>query len=253
MSIWDLLSNWPAVDDGLKKVVKVLKEVEQKGLDIGVPQKTKNSDVFVERTELSYGSTVEVEEGEIKKSHEPLDGAWGRTKVKAVFKFATPKGKDGTYHVIPLTVRVSANIKLKPQADFGEIGDFAPFYKRMMTDFGGRKEEFCAAMATRMFDDYNKFATIDGVLYHELTHYALAKKFAQKLYRSTVGGVSGRSFESVAEAGDAFAEGVGEDWADWRGLILHDVMFFDERFVWHQECRFYIKSFEQAGKPGYSA
>lgn len=252
MGIFDLLPEWVSADAAIKKVVKVLEEVQQKGLAVGVVRPTGHPFVFVEEVVMSGLPASDIEEGEIKKSHGETDGAWGTTKVNARLQFALPQGKDSSFSIVLMKVQVGATITLKAASEFNELKDFAPLYKRLMTDFGGRKDEFCVAMGMRMFKDYNAFGTVDGVLYHELLHYTLAKTFARKLHRKTVGALSGQSFDSREEATAAFLDVVNDVWKDWRGLMLHDVAFFDERFVWEKECAYYVKEYESAGKPGYS-
>ena len=252
--IFDLLSEWVNVDAGIKKAVKVLEQVHQNGLSapaLGVLQKTKNSSLSVEEVLLSGVPSLDVEEGEIKKVHGQPVGAWGTTRVNAVIYFALRQGKDGSFSALPVKAKVGALITLKPESYFKTLKDFAPHYRRLMTDFGGRKEEFCAAMATQTFKDYGKFGTVDGVLYHELVHYSLAKKFARQLLNRTVKALSGKSSETRESATTDFIDVVDQEWSSWRGLILHDEQFLDERFVWHQECAYYIKAYESAGKPGY--
>lgn len=252
MSIFDLLPEWDTVEAGIKKIAKVLEEVHQKGLAVGVLQKTDNSNVFIEEVLMSGAlPNHKVQEGEIAKSHGQITGAWGTTRVNAILQFAMPQGKDATFSIILMKVKINAKITLKPESEFKQIEDFAPLYRKLMTDHNGNKEEFAAAVATRTISEYNAFGTVNGVLFHELLHYTLAKKFAQTLVRKTVGGSSGQ-FDSREAATEAFRNVVNDVWKEWRGLILHDERFFDERFVWHQECLHYIKEFESAGKPGYT-
>ena len=84
------------------------------------------------------------------------------------------------------------------------------------------------------------------VRYHELLHVMLAKSFAEQLQKRTFQQLSGSGYETREKVLAAFLNIVDEIWKEWRGLLLHDADFKDERFVWEKECAYYIKQYEKA-------
>lgn len=250
MDFFELVSNWINVNYRIESLIKNLQTIQHHGAMAGTPTPTKNSNVFIQEVPTTTKPNLNIEDGEITWGHGALSGAWGTTRCQAILQYALPLAKDGSYPPILINIRVNATIKLKPKNEFKDIKDFTLLYKMLLHDYGGDKAGFCAAMGTRTISEYNKFGTVEGVLYHELLHVALAKVFANQLRRQLLGKISGSSYETREKAIAAFSEAVAESWKGWRGLLLHDASFLDERFIWEKECAYYIKQYEEAGKPG---
>ena len=252
MDFFELVSNWINVNYRIESLIKNLQTIQHHGAMVGTPTPTKNSNVFIQEVPAITKPNLNIEDGEITWNHGALSGAWGTTRCQAILQYALPLAKDGSYPPILINIRVNATIKLKPKNEFKDIKEFTPLYKMLLHDYGGDKAGFCTAMGTRTISEYNKFGTVEGVLYHELLHVALAKVFANQLRRQLLEKISGSSYETREKAITAFSKAVAESWKDWRGLLLHDASFLDERFIWEKECAYYIKQYEEAGKPGLS-
>ena len=111
--------------------------------------------------------------------------------------------------------------------------------------FLGNKAAFCAAMATRTISEYNKFGTVEGVLYHELLHVMLAKSFAEQLQNERSSNCRAAVMKPVKRRWPLSSMSSTRFGKEWRGLLLHDADFGDERFVWEKECAYYIKQYER--------
>lgn len=245
-SMVEFLANWVGVNFGVEALVEQLAKVPHDGVSKGKRQPTENPNVFLEEVSATGQSSSSIELGQIKWAHGPLEGAWGTTRSQAVLQYALPLAKDGNYPPILRRIQLDADIKLKPESAFNELKDFAPLYQMMMDPpYNGNKAGFCTAMGTRTVTKYNEFGTIDGVLYHELLHVALARTFAGQLQKVTLHNLSGRTYGTREAAQAGLLEVVNETWKDWRGLLLHDADFRDERFIWERECAFYIRQYEK--------
>lgn len=247
-SIFELLANWITVNYGLESLVEKLRTIQQQGAVTGKLQPTENPNVFLQETPRTDNPSSKIEIGQIKWTHGVLEGAWGRTRCSAILQYTLPLAKNGNYLPLLMNIQLNADIKLKPKKEFKDIKEFAPLYRMLNEDdrFLGNKAAFCAAMATRTISEYNKFGTVEGVLYHELLHVMLAKSFAEQLQKRTFQQLSGSGYETREKALAAFLDIVDEIWKEWRGLLLHDADFKDERFVWEKECAYYIKQYEKA-------
>ena len=252
MDFFELVSNWINVNYRIESLIKTLQKIQHQGAMAGTLTPKKNSNVFIQEVPKTTKPSVNIEDGEIQWSHGALSGAWGKTRCQAILQYTLPLAKDGSYPPILINIRVNATITLKPEKEFKDIKDFTPLYKMLLHDYGGDKAGFCAAMGTRTISEYNNFGTVEGVLYHELLHFALAKVFAKQLQHKMLKKISGDSYETREKAIAAFSEAADETWKSWRGLLLHDASFLDERFIWEKECAYYIKQYEEAGKPGLS-
>ncbi|MCP5159910.1 MAG: hypothetical protein H6974_07630 [Gammaproteobacteria bacterium] len=245
-SMIELLLNWIKVNFEIESLIEKLQMTQHQGVTTGKLQSTKNPNVFLQEVPITTRPSSNIEIGQIEWTHGVLKGAWGTTRSQAVLQYALPLAKDGSYPPILIGIRLDASIKLKPKKDFKDIKEFAPLYKMLHDDYGGDKAGFCTAMGTRTVSEYNNFGTVEGVLYHELLHVALAKTFAEQLQKLTLQKISGGSgYETREEALTALLKVVDEVWKEWRGLLLHDANFLDERFIWEKECAYYIKQYEK--------
>ncbi len=251
--VLELLSNWVKANYEIESLIGMLRGIQQSGATAGTLKSTKNSNVVMQEVAITAKTGLDVEIGEIKWSHEVIEGAWGITRCRAVLQYAVPLAKNGSYVLVLTNVRLDANIKLKPKEKFNGIKEFALLYRMLSSNYGGDKVGFCRAMGTKTVKEYNEFGTVDGVLYHELLHVALAKVLAKELKRKTFGELSGKSFDTHENALAFFSAAVDKIWVDWRGLLLHDAGFFDERFIWEKECAYYIKQYEKAEGIGPAA
>jgi len=246
-SMIELLANWIKVNYGIESLIEKLQVIQNQGMISGKRLPTKNANVFLQEVPITTKPSSDIEIGQIKWTHGKLEGAWGTTRCRAVLRYALPLAKDGSYPPILIGIRLDADIKLKPKKEFKDIKEFASLYQMLREDvrFRGDKASFCAAVATRTISEYNDFGTIEGVLYHELLHVMLAKIFAKQLQKLTWQKMSGSGYETREKAQAALLKTVDEIWKDWRGLLLHDANFLDERFIWNKECAYYIKQYEK--------
>ncbi|HRX69752.1 MAG: hypothetical protein KDJ22_05065 [Candidatus Competibacteraceae bacterium] len=243
--IIELLSNWIPVNGGIESLVEKLIMIQRHDVTPGKLISTKNANVSLQEVPTTTKPSSDIEIGQIKWTHGSPKGAWGITRCRAVLQYMLPLAKDGSYPPILMGIQLDADITLKPKKEFNDIKDFTPLYQMLRDNYGGNKAEFCAAMATRTITEYNNFGTVDGVLYHELLHVMLAKIFAKQLQKSTLQKMSGSGYETREKAQKALLKIVDEVWKDWRGLLLHDAGFLDERFIWEKECAYYIKQYEK--------
>jgi hypothetical protein len=243
--IIELLSNWIPVNGGIESLIEKLIMIQRHGIAPGKLISTKNANVSLQEVPITTKPSSDIQTGQIKWTHGSPKGAWGTTRCRAVLQYALPLAKDGSYPPILMGITLDADITLKQKKDFNDIKDFSPLYQMLRDNYAGNKAEFCAAMATRTISEYNNFGTVEGVLYHELLHVMLAKIFAKQLQKSTLQKLSGSGYETREKAQKALLTIVDEVWKDWRGLLLHDAGFLDERFIWEKECAYYIKQYEK--------
>jgi hypothetical protein len=172
--------------------------------------------------------------------------SWGLTTANAVISYTPLQGKDGRYRIRLTATTLNLDIALRPKSQFGTIEEFAPFYREFIEDYKGDRVTFCRAKGMRLDEAYNDFATVEGVLYHELTHGVVAARSAAIRWRKLLGALSGGSgFDSVKSAEADLREHVSRIWHGFRGQLVHGDVMMDEVYVWEKECAWYIKAYEQ--------